>query len=116
MSRSTQSRSNVNPVGISLAPLLLGWLGLAAAACPALGQCTGQWSNAFPGLTAGPVKAMTTWDPDGAGPLPPVLVIGGDANLAGAPGFHNVLYWNTTTSTWQPPRSSTSIAATPTSG
>ena len=41
------------------------------------------WSN-FGWGTDGPVNAMTTWDPDGPGPLPAQLIIGGEFPDVGA--------------------------------
>jgi hypothetical protein len=47
-------------------------------------SCQGQWSRGqgVPGFD-GPVYALTKWDPDGSGPLPPVVVACGDFALAG---------------------------------
>lgn len=43
-----------------------------------VGQCTLQWQpgDSIP-FVHGNARATTTWDPDGAGPLPPLLVVGG---------------------------------------
>jgi len=49
-------------------------------------DCPGEWSSSpaqnFPGVD-GTVYASILWDPDGSGPLPPQLVIGGDFTSAG---------------------------------
>ena len=47
-------------------------------------QCPGEWL-ATPGVsgTTPNVRALTTWDPDGAGPQSPVLVVGGSFDFAG---------------------------------
>ena len=47
-------------------------------------QCATQWlpGDGLPG-TNGLVNAITSWDPDGAGPLLPVLVLGGQFTTAG---------------------------------
>jgi hypothetical protein len=45
---------------------------------------------------------MTTWDPDGPGPLPSVLVVGGTVRVVGGDAYHNIAYWDTSTSTWRP--------------
>ena len=71
------------------------WLsGLCAASCGA--QCIPSWQPPVPGI--GPnaeIFALCTWDPDGAGPLPPVVVAGGNLQVP-APG---VALWNGTA--WQ---------------
>jgi hypothetical protein len=64
------------------------------------GQCTGQWlpGTGVPGIS-GTVYASVMWDPDGAGPLPPVLVVGGSFTLADSTAVTNIAYWNGTS--WQ---------------
>ena len=61
-----------------LLPLLAAVLALAAAV-PA--QCGTAWSPLLQGepiaTPRGTVQAQTSWDPDGAGPLPACLVVGG---------------------------------------
>lgn len=61
--------------------LCLPWL-LALPA--AVAQCGLAWSNGdgVPG-TNGAVSATVLWDPDGAGPAAPLLVVGGNFTLAG---------------------------------
>jgi hypothetical protein len=67
---------------------------------PAAGaQCPRSWTPAPNGVYDSPngvpqVFAMTQWDPDGAGPLAPVLVVGGDFNAAGSQGADYVAYWD----------------------
>ncbi len=63
-------------------------LGAAAALlvlAVARAQCTAQWAPGYgvPGVDA-PVTALATWDPDGAGPAPSAVVVGGSFRLAGA--------------------------------
>ena len=44
----------------------------------AVGQCPLQWQPGDPIPSAtGDARATTTWDPDGLGPAPAVLVVGG---------------------------------------
>lgn len=59
----------------------------AMAAPPILAQCSNPWlgSPSVP-PTNDQVTVATTWDPDGAGPLPPNLVIGGAFTVVGAVG------------------------------
>ncbi len=66
-----------------------------AAVNPAVGQCILDWK---PGLgvqgTDGNVYAATTWDPDGAGPLPERLVVGGNFKGAGDVISNNIAAWD----------------------
>jgi hypothetical protein len=67
---------------------------------PAAGaQCPRSWTAAPNGVYDAPtgrseVFAMTEWDPDGAGPLAPALVVGGNFIAAGSQGADYVAYWN----------------------
>ncbi|HNQ23711.1 MAG TPA: choice-of-anchor Q domain-containing protein [Phycisphaerae bacterium] len=64
--------------------------------CP----CPG-WVEQFPvGDLDGAVKAMTAWDPDGAGPQAPVLVVGGDFTHARGLQVNYIARWDG--SQWQP--------------
>ncbi len=56
-----------------------------------------QWRPMGSGLAElfGTVMALTTWDPDGDGPLVPILVAGGKFNTAGGdPTLPNVARWD----------------------
>jgi len=83
------------------------WGGLAAlasfaAAAPRIsGQCTFDWQpgGGLAGLD-GDVYAATTWDPDGAGPQAPLLMVGGFFSNAGPNAAANIAAWNGTN--WQP--------------
>jgi hypothetical protein len=62
-------------------------------------QCPRSWTAAPNGVYDAPagvsqVFAMTEWDPDGGGPLPPVLVVGGNFIAAGSQGADYVAYWD----------------------
>ena len=74
-----------------LLPLTL----LVVAAPPLAAQCTTQWlgNSVVPG-TNGVVNAATTWDPDGAGPLPPGVVLGGQFQTAGATAANNIAFFD----------------------
>ncbi|HEY3246401.1 MAG TPA: hypothetical protein VGM03_23900 [Phycisphaerae bacterium] len=78
---------------------LFGSLGAAILATPqardARAQCQPQWlsGDGIPGVY-GYVKALTTWDPDGNGPQPPMLVIGGKFTIAGNAVATNVAAWD----------------------
>ena len=68
-----------------------------AAAGLARAQCDPRWladpDPAASGLN-GTVYAAATWDPDGAGPLPPLLVLGGFFTAAGLTPANNVAAWD----------------------
>ncbi len=79
----------------------------AAAVCPSIvtsslsAQCGHTWQPA--GSTAGPngpVTAVGSWDPDGAGPAAARLVIGGGFTTVGSTVAHGVAAWDPVTATW----------------
>jgi hypothetical protein len=73
---------------------------VGVAALPAAAQCdTWIGTGAFPG-TSDIVRSTATWDPDGAGPLQPVLVAAGAFFAAGASVGSYTALWNGTA--WQP--------------
>ncbi len=78
--------------------VLFAWIALRLPA-----QCNNTWvpGDPFPGVN-GAVQAMKMWDPDGAGPLQPRLVVGGSFNAAGATAARGLAMWDPTTGTWSP--------------
>ncbi|MBK9188527.1 MAG: hypothetical protein IPM33_06165 [Phycisphaerales bacterium] len=63
--------------------------------------CSPTWYTLGGGVnTGGDVRALTTWDPDGPGPLPAVLVAGGFFTSIGGVAANNIAYWNG--DAWQP--------------
>jgi hypothetical protein len=75
----------------------------ATWATPSAGQCEPQW---LPGDSAprffgsgSPLFASTLWDPDGSGPSPQLLVIGGTASGSGT-GTGSVGVYNPSTRQW----------------
>ncbi len=61
------------------------FIAVALLACPLAAQCDPQWQPGDPlAYASGSVGGMTTWDPDGAGPMGPQLVVGGSNLLAGS--------------------------------
>jgi hypothetical protein len=61
----------------------------------ATAQCNPDWfgGGAVPGVS-GDVNALTVWDPDGSGPLPPELVVGGQFATAGQVVASNIAAWD----------------------
>src|SRR4051812_28482545 len=70
-------------------------LAVLLLACSARAQCTGDWLPGA-GLSGvdGIINAVTAWDPDGPGPLPARLVVGGAFSLAGRTPVSNVAWWD----------------------
>jgi hypothetical protein len=69
---------------------------IAVVASSLVAQCPPPaWmpSNFLPGVN-GSGKAVTSWDPDGAGPAAPLLVAGGSFVVAGSTSASNVVAWN----------------------
>ncbi|MCK5943676.1 MAG: delta-60 repeat domain-containing protein, partial [Planctomycetes bacterium] len=64
-------------------------------------QCASEWRSAggLPGVL-GDVLALAPWDPDGAGPAPEVLAVGGDFSIAGGALRRNLALWNPVTNAW----------------
>lgn len=61
----------------------------------ATAQCVWDWKDA-PGISGGTptIYAMTTWDPDGSGPAPELLVVAGEFLAAGAVPANNIAAWD----------------------
>jgi len=93
-----------------------GWLvptagGLLALAGSAWAQCPPQWLPGQGYKTSalnGNVSAMVTWDPDGPGPRPPLLVVSGSFAQSGQPST-KLAAWNGTS--WQSLGSGPRLAA-----
>ena len=66
-------------------------------------QCATQWlpGSGVPG-TNGPVFATTMWDPDGAGTMQPILVMGGDFTIAGSVMANRIAAYDPVTGVWSP--------------
>lgn len=82
---------------------LFGWTRLVCAFCvaaaislPARAQCEGRWlpGNGVPGVSSGPVYASVMWDPDGAGPKSPVLIVGGSFSFMGSELGYGLAVWD----------------------
>ncbi len=82
-------------LAVAAAGVVLG--GPAAAR----GECEPRWlpGDSIPGVN-GDVCAVTTWDPDGAGPAGELLVVGGEFTFAGEVAANRIAAWDG--SQWQP--------------
>lgn len=78
-------------------------LGLLMLPRFAIGQslCGGDWhaGGAYPSTDNG-VTALAFWDPDGPGPLTPVLAVGGGFSIAGEVFATNIATWNPQSRRW----------------
>src|SRR5438128_1389139 len=83
------SRRGPIPIG----PFLI--LVLSFVAPTARGQCPFNWrpGEGVPGVN-GEVYAVTTWDPDGPGPQPSLLIVGGSFTVAGDVLANRIAAWN----------------------
>jgi len=98
--------------GLGFAVWLLALLVMCCAvpSARAQGVCSPQWqpfdpsTSAFPGHSGniGVVRAAVMWDPDGAGPLPRRLVIGGDFAAVGNLAARGLAMYDTETGIWLP--------------
>src|SRR5262245_51640648 len=68
---------------------------------PLRAQCATQWvpGDGVPGVSNG-VYAMTSWDPDGPGPAPPVVVVGGAFLVAGTRLANWIAAYDPSTGSW----------------
>lgn len=83
-------------------PFVAFWL--AASVDPLTAQCANLWlpsSGGLPGVD-GRVCASMLWDPDGAGPRPPALVLGGDFTVAGGQRCPHVALYDLQRGEWSP--------------
>jgi hypothetical protein len=80
---------------------LLFVLSVAWSAAPVAAQCTTIWSSGAPKPElSGTASCSTLWDPDGAGPAPQRLVVGGWSLIGGAEAAsHRIMTWDG--SQWQ---------------
>ncbi|MBP8301411.1 MAG: hypothetical protein KA020_13675, partial [Planctomycetes bacterium] len=66
-------------------------------------QCSGTWDAWFPHTGPnGEVTDMVSWDPDGAGPAPPLVATGGEFAEASGVTVNNIAAFDVTTRTWIP--------------
>lgn len=77
-------------------------------------QCTQAWLPGYgcPGASGG-LTASTSWDPDGAGPAPSVVVIGGGFSVVGTVAAESLAVWQPSTGVWSTLPSPPMIASGP---
>jgi len=77
--------------------MMFAGIGLTACSSWSFAECPGQWTHptatTIPRIDGG-VYASIAWDPDGAGPLPERLVIGGQFTAAGGVTVNNIAQWD----------------------
>jgi hypothetical protein len=75
---------------------------VAFASVPSAAQCLGGFSALDPGNGSSTDEpyTMVTWDPDGPGPSPELLVVGGNFQSVGGIPAVDLATWNGTS--WQP--------------
>ncbi|HEU4419238.1 MAG TPA: hypothetical protein VFT55_09885, partial [Planctomycetota bacterium] len=68
----------------------------------AAAQCSTQWlaGQGTAGTDGEGVRATTMWDPDGAGPIQPVLVVGGNFQVAGSAVPNNIAAYDPVSNVW----------------
>lgn len=83
--------------------LAAGAVAVLALAVPLTAQCGAEAlpGTAIPGPATGKVHAAVAWDPDGTGPLPHRLVLGGDFAIP-AIGASHMASFDFATRTWHP--------------
>ena len=98
----------INSVSVRYFLLALSWVLLVCGTTPAaMAQvpCTQEWqafdasTTTFPGVN-GTVNATIMWDPDGAGPITPKLVIGGRFSAAVNVVAANIAIYDPATGNW----------------
>ncbi|MBL9078386.1 MAG: hypothetical protein JNL08_12825 [Planctomycetes bacterium] len=74
-------------------------IGILLSALGSLGaQCTNAW---LPAVAAnGAIETIAAWDPDGDGPQPTLLAVGGSFSSIGGIPAANVAVWNPATGVW----------------
>lgn len=65
-------------------------------------SCGPQWlaDNGAPGVV-GTLRAVTFWDPDGAGSLQPWTIVGGSISAAGSTSVSNIAGWDPNNQVWR---------------
>lgn len=93
--RATSDRTKAASWGGAMLTVACGVSILFSSTSQAAGECTLQLrpTDGIPGVS-GTIQAMTRWDPDGDGPEPELLVVGGNFSFAGTTRVENVAAWD----------------------
>jgi trimeric autotransporter adhesin len=92
------------PIPAVIVPAVVAMSQLSLALAPLAAQCDPVWlpgpggepgieTAGLPGID-GAVNALVVWDPDGPGPMPAGLVVGGDFRIAGEVLATNIAFWD----------------------
>lgn len=89
------------PAAPSFLSLLVALALLSGGASRASGQCSNLWrpGHGIPGVNNHVYDTMT-WDPDGAGPATPVVVLGGTFTVADTVAASGIATWDPLTGDW----------------
>lgn len=82
-------------------PLLLLLAGTVIDLQRLTAQCATNWLPGFSGLN-GEAHTTLTWDPDGPGPVPARIVVGGLFTAVGTMSANNIAVWDPNTGGWSP--------------
>jgi hypothetical protein len=84
-----------------LVPFLAPAFAVLTTLSTATAQCATSWITGSPAAgVAGDVYAITSWDPDGAGPAPLRLVVAGQFRVAGPLRVHNIAAFDPASGQW----------------
>lgn len=86
-----------------VAAFFVALIGVSVTALELGAQCDPAWQagGSIAGVV-GAVHVMHEWDPDGAGPAAPVLVVGGAITAAGSAPASGIAQWDPVTRLWSP--------------
>lgn len=86
---------------LSFAPAATRAISLFVGCATVGAQCTNPWGPGSPCPGAfGTVRALVKWDPDGAGPAAPLLVVGGAIRVVGSHAAGHIAAYDTATGSW----------------
>ena len=101
LSDAVTALATFDPDGTGSAPAVLVAGGAFPASAQGLANYLAAWNGSFwtslGGGTDGRISALTTFDTDGAGPLPASLVVAGAFTSAGGVGANRIALWNGST-------------------
>lgn len=89
--------SNTMPLPVSRLVLVSALL-----ATVAVGQCSNPWATNLSLPSPAFIYSTTMWDPDGSGPQPEQLVVGGNFGPNGTTPYNGIATWDAIGSAWLP--------------